>query len=73
VAGPAQVEDHACVATAVDDADYMDRAIARAATVRQVAPPNPWVGAVLVTAGGGVHEGATAAPGGPHAEIDALA
>ena len=50
----------------------MGRAVARAATARTVAPPNPWVGAVLVTADGAVHEGATSAPGGPHAEIEAL-
>ena len=61
------------MATEVDDAAYLDRAVARAATVRTVAPPNPWVGAVLVTADGAVHEGATAASGGPHAEIEALA
>ena len=61
------------MATEVDDAAFMDRAVARAATARTVAPPNPWVGAVLVTAAGDVHEGATAAPGGPHAEIGALA
>jgi len=51
----------------------MDRAIALGATARTVAPPNPWVGAVVVTADGAVHEGATAAPGGPHAEAAALA
>ena len=57
----------------LDDAAFMDRAMARAATVRTVSPPNPWVGAVLVTSAGDVHEGATTAPGGPHAEIEALA
>ena len=56
-----------------DDAAFMDRALALGATARAVAPPNPWVGAVLVTPAGSVHEGATAAPGGPHAEIGALA
>lgn len=58
--------------TEVDDEGLLDRAIARAAAVRLLSPPNPWVGAVLVTADGVVHEGATAAPGGPHAEIEAL-
>lgn len=56
-----------------DDAGLMDLAIALAATVRTVALPNPWVGAVLVTTDGAVHDGATAAPGGPHAEVAALA
>lgn len=56
-----------------DDAAFLDRAIALAATVRAMASPNPWVGAVLVTADGTVHEGATASPGGPHAEAAALA
>ena len=57
------------------DADVasMERAVELAWTARPVAHPNPWVGAVLVTAGGVVHEGATAAPGGPHAERQALA
>lgn len=54
------------------DAAFLDRAIARAATARAVSSPNPWVGAVLVTADGTVHEGATAEIGGPHAEIEAL-
>ncbi len=67
-----KVEDHCPVATDVDDERFLDRAIARAATVRLLSPPNPWVGAVLVTTDGAVHEGATAAPGGPHAEIEAL-
>lgn len=57
----------------VDDLARMDRAIARAATVRMVASPNPWVGAVLVTSDGVFHDGATGVPGGPHAEVEALA
>jgi diaminohydroxyphosphoribosylaminopyrimidine deaminase/5-amino-6-(5-phosphoribosylamino)uracil reductase len=52
----------------LDDETGMRRAIAVAATARVVAHPNPWVGAVL-----GAHEGATAAPGGPHAEAAVLA
>lgn len=56
----------------LDDAAFMDRALRLAASVRAVAHPNPWVGAVLVAADGAVHEGATAAPGGPHAEAGAL-
>lgn len=53
-----------------DDA-HMVRAVAAAESVRTATSPNPWVGAVLVTATG-VYEGATAPPGGPHAEVTAL-
>lgn len=49
----------------------MRRARALAQGVRGRTSPNPWVGAVLV-AGGTTFEGATAPPGGPHAEIQAL-
>lgn len=59
------------VTTEIDVAS-MERAVALASSVRTVAHPNPWVGAVLITAGGVVYEGATAAPGGPHAEREAL-
>ena len=62
---------HALVATDADVAS-MERAVGLAWTARRVAHPNPWVGAVLVAADGVVHEGATAAPGGPHAERQAL-
>jgi diaminohydroxyphosphoribosylaminopyrimidine deaminase/5-amino-6-(5-phosphoribosylamino)uracil reductase len=55
-----------------DDPSMMARALAGAAAVRGRTSPNPWVGAVLVTAGG-TYEGATAPPGGAHAEVDALA
>lgn len=57
----------------VMDRAAMDRALARAATVRTTTSPNPWVGCVLVAADGAVFEGATAPPGGPHAEAVALA
>ena len=50
----------------------MCRAVALAAGVRAVTAPNPWVGAVLESADGRVFEGATAPPGGPHAEASAL-
>jgi diaminohydroxyphosphoribosylaminopyrimidine deaminase/5-amino-6-(5-phosphoribosylamino)uracil reductase len=50
----------------------MSRAIELAAGVRSITSPNPWVGAVLVTADGSMFEGATEAPGGRHAEIVAL-
>ena len=56
----------------LDDDAAMGRALELGASVRAVAHPNPWVGAVVVTAGGAVHEGATAEPGGPHAEAAAL-
>lgn len=56
------------------DEHFMARAIALAASVRTTASPNPWVGSVLVSPSGGpVGEGATAPPGGPHAEVVALA
>jgi diaminohydroxyphosphoribosylaminopyrimidine deaminase/5-amino-6-(5-phosphoribosylamino)uracil reductase len=58
----------------MDDVEHMGRALALAATVRSATTPNPWVGAVLVTADGStvVGEGATAPPGGAHAEVTAL-
>lgn len=46
----------------------MRQAIAAAASVRGSTSPNPWVGAVVAG-----HVGATNPPGGPHAEIVALA
>lgn len=39
---------------------------------RRTAPRNPWVGCVIVRDGVIVGEGATCAPGGPHAEVVAL-
>lgn len=54
------------------DADYMGRAISAADAARLVASPNPWVGAAVVSEAS-VFTGATSAPGGPHAEINALA
>jgi diaminohydroxyphosphoribosylaminopyrimidine deaminase/5-amino-6-(5-phosphoribosylamino)uracil reductase len=52
----------------------MDRAIAAADSVRETTAPNPWVGCVVVSAEdpSQVFEGATAPPGGPHAEVVAL-
>jgi len=53
----------------------MARAVAAADEVRGRTSPNPWVGAVVVPAGPGTpewFEGATAPPGGPHAEVAAL-
>ncbi len=54
------------------DVVLMNRSIALAYAARALASPNPWVGAVLVSADGRVFEGATQAPGGPHAEAVAL-
>ncbi len=54
------------------DLAAMRRALALAASVRTRTSPNPWVGAVLITSGGDCFEGATAPPGGPHAEVVAL-
>ena len=63
----------------MDDVEHMRRALAQAATVRSTTAPNPWVGCVVVAAGrrprtaATVFAGATAPPGGPHAEVAALA
>jgi diaminohydroxyphosphoribosylaminopyrimidine deaminase/5-amino-6-(5-phosphoribosylamino)uracil reductase len=67
----------------MDDVEHMRRAMTLADTVRASTAPNPWVGAVVVPAAVPVEadananptnfEGATAPPGGPHAEITALA
>ena len=69
----------------MDDVELMRRAMALAAAVRSTTAPNPWVGSVVVAAlprgaggAGGAgdaptFEGATAPPGGPHAEVAALA
>ncbi len=55
-----------------DDEHWMRRAVELAAGVRTTTSPNPWVGAVVVTADGSAVEGATQPPGGPHAEVVAL-
>lgn len=52
--------------------DHLREAIELAATARLVAPPNPWVGCVIVCANGRVFRGATEAPGSRHAERVAL-
>ncbi|MGK2948135.1 MAG: bifunctional diaminohydroxyphosphoribosylaminopyrimidine deaminase/5-amino-6-(5-phosphoribosylamino)uracil reductase RibD [Acidimicrobiales bacterium] len=50
----------------------MTRALELGASVRAVAPPNPWVGCHIEAADGTTIDGATAAVGGPHAEAAAL-
>ncbi len=57
-----------------DDERWMARAVDLGQAVRGTTSPNPWVGAVLVARGGPLraYEGATAPPGGPHAEVAAL-
>jgi diaminohydroxyphosphoribosylaminopyrimidine deaminase/5-amino-6-(5-phosphoribosylamino)uracil reductase len=62
----------------MDDVQQMRRAIALAATVRGGTAPNPWVGCVIFPAAHAsdvatFFEGSTAPPGGPHAEVTALA
>ncbi len=62
----------------MDDVEHMRRAMAQAATVRSITAPNPWVGCVVVPPdsapdGSTLFAGATATPGGPHAEVSALA
>lgn len=54
------------------DAHFMRRAVAAAADARLLAPPNPWVGCVVVAVDGTVATGCTEQPGGRHAEIVAL-
>ena len=56
-----------------DDEAMMRRAVTLASRVRTSTSPNPWVGCVLRSPDDTVHEGATAPPGGPHAEVAALA
>ena len=56
----------------MNDDQMMQRAIANGDRARTTAPPNPWVGCVIVTADGQVFDGATEAPGSRHAEIVAL-
>ncbi len=55
-----------------NDEALMARAVARANHSRLLAPPNPWVGCVIVTANGTSFEGGTQRPGDRHAERVAL-
>ena len=54
------------------DDEMMTAAVALGERVRGTTAPNPWVGAVLVTADGSTFGGATEPPPGRHAEIVAL-
>lgn len=56
-----------------DRVDYMARALELADLARGRTSPNPPVGAVVVREGRVVGEGFTRPPGGPHAEVVALA
>ncbi len=51
----------------------MQRALALGETARRRTAPNPWVGCVIVADGEIIAQGATEPPGGPHAEVVALA
>jgi diaminohydroxyphosphoribosylaminopyrimidine deaminase/5-amino-6-(5-phosphoribosylamino)uracil reductase len=59
----------------MDDGHHMRRAISTAETVRGTTAPNPWVGCVIVPGDDprATFDGATEPPGGPHAEVVALA
>jgi diaminohydroxyphosphoribosylaminopyrimidine deaminase / 5-amino-6-(5-phosphoribosylamino)uracil reductase len=56
-----------------DDAHWMRRALVKAEEALYRSDPNPRVGCVLVREGLAIGEGATQPPGGPHAEVEALA
>lgn len=57
---------------AAHDEERMADAARLAAGVRRHTAPNPWVGCLIERNGVVVGEGATAPPGGPHAEVRAL-
>jgi diaminohydroxyphosphoribosylaminopyrimidine deaminase/5-amino-6-(5-phosphoribosylamino)uracil reductase len=59
----------------MQDVELMQRAVAVADKVRGTTAPNPWVGCVVVSGSDPTQlfEGATAPPGGAHAEVSALA
>lgn len=56
----------------MSDTEWMQVAIGCATSARLVSRPNPWVGAVVVTADGEHFSGATRSPGNAHAEIVAM-
>ncbi|MCH9634202.1 MAG: Riboflavin biosynthesis protein RibD [Chlamydiae bacterium] len=51
---------------------FMSKALEASSKARMIAPPNPWVGCVIVKYGEIIAEGHTQAYGGDHAEIQAL-
>jgi diaminohydroxyphosphoribosylaminopyrimidine deaminase / 5-amino-6-(5-phosphoribosylamino)uracil reductase len=70
---PADDLDPAAPATGVTLVGAMHRALAASVAVHGATSPNPPVGAVVLDAAGVVvGVGATAPPGGPHAEVTAL-
>ncbi len=54
------------------DDTWMARALEAARPARTRSAPNPWVGAVVLTASGEAFEGATEPPGRRHAEVVAM-
>lgn len=54
------------------DQQSMREAVLVAAAAQHICRPNPWVGAVIVTASGKRFSGFTQPVGGPHAEVQAL-
>lgn len=56
----------------INDHQFLLRAIEVGAAARFSAPPNPWVGSVIVRDGVIIGEGYTSAYGGAHAEVNAL-
>jgi diaminohydroxyphosphoribosylaminopyrimidine deaminase / 5-amino-6-(5-phosphoribosylamino)uracil reductase len=52
--------------------ELVERAVALGERGRRTAPPNPWVGGLIVRDGEIVGEGFHERPGGPHAEVGAL-
>lgn len=55
------------------DEQFMRRALSLAARSRVTAPPNPWVGCVIVRNGVVIGEGFHRRAGLPHAEVEAIA
>eukprot|EP00037_Helgoeca_nana_P021038 m.210750 g.210750 ORF g.210750 m.210750 type:complete len:618 (+) comp25494_c0_seq7:97-1950(+) len=69
----AVVAAEAAVVQCAEDERFMRMAIAEAERGRLSAPPNPWVGCVLVAAGEVIGRGFHTQAGQSHAEVEALA